>query len=47
MKNILQICQDVAAVVCVQAPTTLFGSTGQKAVENGDSCGNVRIFISF
>jgi len=36
MKNILQICQDVAAVVCVQAPTTLFGSTGQ----------NEKIFLS-
>ncbi len=36
MKNILQICQDVAAVACVQAPTTLFGSDGQ----------NDKIFLS-
>ena len=31
MKNILQICQDVAAVVCVQAPTTLFAGLGASA----------------
>ncbi len=36
MKNILQICQDVAAGGWVQAPTTLFGSTGQ----------NEKIFLS-
>ena len=36
MKNILQICQDVAAVACVQAPQTLFGSGGQ----------NEKIFLS-
>lgn len=29
MKNILQICQDVAAVACVQEPTTLFDNPGQ------------------
>ena len=36
MKNILQICQDVAAVTCVQAPTTLFEASGQ----------NEKIFLS-
>ncbi len=36
MKNILQICQDVAAVACVQAPTSLFKNAGQ----------NEKIFLS-
>ncbi|MBP5398898.1 MAG: hypothetical protein J6Y53_00585 [Alphaproteobacteria bacterium] len=36
MKNILEICQDVADVACVQAPTTLFDKSSQ----------NARIFLS-
>ena len=36
MKSILEICQDVADVACVQAPTTLFDKSSQ----------NARIFLS-
>ena len=36
MKNILEICKDVANIACVQPPNTLFGATGQ----------NEQIFLS-
>ena len=36
MKNILEICQDVASIACVQLPVTLFGNTSQ----------NEQIFLS-
>ena len=36
MKSILQICKDVANVVCIQEPITLFGNIGQ----------NEKIFLS-
>lgn len=36
MKNILQICQDVAAAVCLQEPSTLFNNPSQ----------NEKIFLS-